>query len=83
MITVTHHAIDRFIERVRHCSFEDARNAILSHERAIEAAIAFGAEVVRCADGSRLVLQGSSVVTVHARGDLPHQCRAPLHGGQA
>lgn len=78
MIRVTAHAIQRFQQRIFACSFEEARAAILSHTRALEAAVRFGAEVVRLADGSRLILEGNAVVTVYERGCFPRQCRSPL-----
>lgn len=83
MIWVSNHACQRFCERVRPCSIDEAKAAIMSHQKALEAAVKFGAEVVRCGDGSRLVLQGESVVTVYARGDMPRQLRNPWTQGVA
>lgn len=79
MIRVTSHACHRFIERVRPCSLADARAGILTSSRAIEAAAAFGCEVVRRATGERLILEGTTVLTVYERRTLPRQCRAPHH----
>jgi hypothetical protein len=81
MIHITNHAVQRFQERVRPCSTGQAREHILSHAKAIEAAAAFGCEVVRCAGGERLVLSGTRVLTVYARHDRPRQCRSPFHEG--
>jgi hypothetical protein len=75
MIRVTEHACRRFGERVLPCSYDEAREHILSHSRAIEKAAEFHCEIVRLGDGSRLVLQGATVVTVYSRGERPRQCR--------
>ena len=75
MINVTRHACERYRERVQACSLEDAREHILASSRAIEAAAAFGCEVVRLGGGERLVLHGRTVVTVYERHALPRQCR--------
>jgi hypothetical protein len=85
MIHVTHHACERFIERVAPCSLDAARAHILESAKAIEAAARFGCEVVRRAHGERLVLQGETAVTVYAAHDLPHQCRRlrPFGDGEA
>jgi hypothetical protein len=77
MIRVTAHAIERFIERVVPCSFDEAREAILSHARAIEKAAEIKCAIVKLGDGSRLVLDGTTVLTVYARHDLLRQCRNP------
>lgn len=68
MIHVSRHAAKRYRERVCQCSNADARAAILSHGRALELAVAIGAKIVRLGDGSRLLLDGSTVVTVFAKG---------------
>jgi hypothetical protein len=75
MIHVTPHAVERFIERVAALPWDEAKAAILSHERAMETAVDFHCEVVRCGDGSRLILDGHKVVTVYGREQLPRQCR--------
>ena len=84
MIHISHHALQRFQERVAPCTLAEARAAILTHSRALEKAAAFGAEVVRCAGGERLILQGSTVVSVYAAHHRPRQCRSPYRiGGDA
>ena len=75
MIFVSPHAVQRFQERVQPLPWDEAKAAILSHAPAIEKAAAFHCEVVRCGDGSRLILDGHQVVTVYARDQLPRQCR--------
>ena len=64
MIRVSDHAVLRYRERVCDVSDEAARQSILSHAGAIRTAIGFGAPVVRCGDGTRLVIDGDTVVTV-------------------
>jgi hypothetical protein len=64
MIHITRHAIARYQERVAPCSSTEVRERILTHASALAVAIAFGAPVVRCADGVRFVLDKGSVVTV-------------------
>lgn len=75
MIHVSPHAVERFQERVAPLPFDEAKAAILAHSPALEKAADFHCEVVRCGDGSRLVLDGHRVVTVYARDMLPRQCR--------
>jgi hypothetical protein len=77
MIHVSIHACERFIERCHRCSIEEAKEEILSHTRAIEAAARFHCEVVRLGDGSRLILKGERVITVYPAGEFPRQCRNP------
>jgi hypothetical protein len=79
MITVTHHACERFAERVEQCSIGAARDRILGSARAIEAAAAFGCAIVKLGGGARLILEGLTVVTVYERHARPRQCRAPRH----
>lgn len=83
MIHVSRHACQRFIERVKPCSYAEARAAILASARAIETAARFHCAIVKRGDGSRLVLEGDHVVTVYAAGDFPHQCRNPYNQGLA
>lgn len=64
MIHVTQHALNRFKERIRPASDEEAREAILSHITVLNIALAFGAPCVRCGDGMRIVLKGGAVTTV-------------------
>lgn len=79
MIHVTDHACRRFVERVKPCSLEEAKAEILAHARAIEAAAKFACEVVRLGTGERLVLDGTTVITVYAPKTLPRQCRRTAH----
>lgn len=67
MIHVTRHAIQRYQERVAPLDDGSVRARIHAHDRAIAAAADFGAAVVRLGDGTRLVLDGRSVVTVLGR----------------
>jgi hypothetical protein len=83
VITVTHHACERFVERVAACSIDDARDRILGSSRAIETAAAFGCAIVKLGGGARLILEGLTVVTVYERHARPRQCRAPRHSGGA
>ena len=80
MIVVSQHARTRYAERIEPCSLDEARDRILAHSRAIEAAAAFGAEVVRLGTGARIILDGLTVVTCYSKGDLPRQCRARWAG---
>lgn len=84
MIRVTRHACERFVERVAPCSFAEAKASILSHSKALETAVAFGAEVVKLGTGHRLILQGATVVSVYPAHEWPRQCRNPYKdGGEA
>ena len=76
MIFVSPHALTRFQERVEPCSAADAHARIMGAARAIEAAATIGCEVVRLACGARLILDGSTVVTVYGPGQFPRQCRS-------
>jgi hypothetical protein len=80
-VHVTNHACSRFIERVAACSIDQAREHILAHTKAIEAAAAFHCEVVLCGNGERLILQGTRVLTVYAAHERPRQCRSPFRRG--
>ena len=66
MIHVTEHAIDRYIERVAPVDRATAYAIIAAAERGVETAARFGASVVRTAS-AKLVLDGTTVVTVHSR----------------
>lgn len=79
MIHVTPLAIARFIERVAPCTLDQAREHILSHAKAIECAADFHCEIVKCGGGERLVLDGTRVLTIYGRGELPRQCRRSSH----
>jgi hypothetical protein len=81
MIHITHHAAERYSERVEACSIADARDHIAASSRAIEAAAAFGCQVVRLGGGARLILEGLTGVTVYERFSKPRQCRAPRQDG--
>lgn len=65
-VIVTEHAIDRYIERVEHVERDMAREKILSAQRGIDAAARFGATTVKTPH-TKLVLQGTTVVTVFPR----------------
>ena len=73
MITVTAHAIDRYIERVEPVDRETAYAIIAGAERTIEAAARFGATVVRLPNRAKLLLDVARVrlpggqVAYHAR----------------
>ncbi len=62
MATITDHALLRFIERVKGIDIEACRAEMQSP--ALDAAVKAGASYVRRGDGTRLVIRGSSVVTV-------------------
>lgn len=64
MAFVTHHAAVRYTERVEPCDVETARLRILSAQRVIDRAAAFGCSTIVMGNGARLVLDGTSVVTV-------------------
>jgi hypothetical protein len=90
-VIITAHAIERYRERVRPCSDDDAREALSS--RAINAAIVFGARFVRLGTGQRIALTGDTVITVLpaenyrrqigrvGRGRYGHECRFGGGGG--
>lgn len=64
-IIVSAHAAQRYIERVDPAmSAMQAIAAIMQSERAIRAAALFGCGTVKRADGTRLVLDGLTVITV-------------------
>jgi hypothetical protein len=66
-LAVTRHAVDRYIERVAAVSHEAALAAIMSHERALEAAANFAGKAsvtVRLRDGVRFVICNHRVLTV-------------------
>jgi hypothetical protein len=64
VIRVSRHACQRYQQRVEPVTQKVARERILSHSRILEVANAMGARIVRCGDGSRLVLDNSTVITV-------------------
>lgn len=59
---VTHHAIERFQERIRNVSDAEAIAALTTP--AILRAAAFGAKFVRLGSGHRVVIADDSIVTV-------------------
>ena len=72
-VHVTHHAVDRYIERIAPVGRDQAVAIIRSAERAIEQAAAFGAHVVRLGNGAKLVLRGVDrirVITVLRPSDI-------------
>jgi len=65
-IEVTWHAIQRWIERVEPgLTLAEAREHIMAHSRALEAAASIGCSSVRLSCGSRLILDGHKVVTIY------------------
>jgi hypothetical protein len=65
MIHITRNAASRFCERVDpRLTPDEAMAEIRTHERAIAVAADFGCHLLKLGDGSRLVLDGRSVVTV-------------------
>jgi hypothetical protein len=67
-VIITQHARERWIERVDpKASPEDAMLAIRASSHAVEAAISFGARIVRLGCGAKLVIHGGAVVTVLSR----------------
>lgn len=78
MIHVYNHAIQRFQERVRPCSAEDARAEIMTASRGIEAAATIGCQVVRLGSRARLILDGENVVTVFGADQVPRQLRRSI-----
>ena len=67
MIRVSRHACQRYQQRIEPVTQRVARERILSHSRALEAAAAMGAKLVKLGDGSRLVLCGCTVTTVFSK----------------
>ncbi|GGO96418.1 hypothetical protein [Stakelama pacifica] len=68
MIEVTHHAAQRYVERVNPAlSLDEARREIMSHERAIMVAIQERCTCVRLGCGAKLVLVNGRVVDVRER----------------
>lgn len=64
---VSQHAAVRFCERVDpSLSIPEAKAAIRAHAHVIGVAIGFGCPCIKLASGARLVLSGSTVVTVLA-----------------
>lgn len=61
-LLITDHAVERFQQRVRPCTADEARTALSSP--AVQAAALFGAQFVRLATGHRIALKGHVVMTV-------------------
>ena len=59
---VTAHAIERYQQRVEHCSDDHAIAALTC--KAVRIAADFGAGIVRLAGGQRVVIDEGTVVTV-------------------
>lgn len=80
MITVTAHAVDRYIERIAAVDRATAYAIIASAERAIEAAASFGAKAVKTATAKLIIQthelpgggQDARVVTVIPRRQIDH-----------
>ena len=64
MIRVSKHALKRYRERVEVVADDVIERRILSHSRAIECAMRFGALVVRNGDGVGFVIQDGVIATV-------------------
>lgn len=71
MIHITHHACDRYRERVGLLSDEAIADRL--DTPAIQAAVAFGAGMVRLGCGARLVIKNGCVVTVLPRDHFARQ----------
>lgn len=71
MIHVTHHAVQRYQERVRNVPEAEVR-AILSG-KAFQAAATFGARCVILPRGQRAVIHGATVVTILCARRRRHQ----------
>jgi hypothetical protein len=72
-VHVTHHAIERYQQRVAPVEPAEAYAAIVAAERGIEAAAAFGGHIVKLANGARLIVRGRNrvhVVSVNAPGAI-------------
>lgn len=65
---VTKHAVERYQERIAAIPAAEARTRIRSAASAVHAAASFGASVVRMGDGTKLIIDGTTVVTVLPRG---------------
>ncbi len=83
-VRITHHAVDRYVERVAPVSRAEAARAMHAADRAIETAAAFGARIVRLSSGARLICRGRDpvrVVTVLERGCIEggRFPRLPVH----
>ena len=61
-LLVTDHAVERYQQRVRPCTADEARTALSTP--AVHAAALFGATFVRLATGHRIAIKGYVVMTV-------------------
>lgn len=65
MAFVTGHAAERYVERIApFLTPAQARRETLRSAAAIDQAAAFGARIVRLANGARLCLEGDTVTTI-------------------
>lgn len=67
-MSVTAHAIERWIERVAPVAWAEAEAAMLAAAPIVDRAAAIGCSVVIIGNGARLVLDGATVVTVLGKG---------------
>ena len=64
-MNITRHAAERWIERVNpNLDLEGAEKAIRKHDKIIALAISMGASAIKLGCGARLILAGSTIVTV-------------------
>lgn len=63
-VTVTQHAAQRWAERVHPCTLAEAATQIRAHTDAILKAAGFGAKLLKLPSLHRLVLAGTTVITV-------------------
>lgn len=64
MVHITDHAVQRYRERIEPVDADQAKAAMLHASDTIDVAAEFGCSRVVLGNGARLVLQGSTVVTV-------------------
>lgn len=69
-IHVTHHAVERYQERVRNLPDDQVRQLICT-SKAVQLAVSIGAPFVRLGTGQRLVLIEGRVVTVLPQDQYP------------
>lgn len=79
---ITDHACQRYAERVRPCTQDEARTAMSS--AFIQTAIAFGARIIRLGGGQRLIIRNKVIVTVvpadRSRAQLDRMSRGIVNG---
>lgn len=78
---ISAHAIERYQQRVRPCSDDEAREAMSTPF--IRAAVAFGAHLIRLGSGHRLIIRNGAIITItpaqkHTRGWLDRATRGEL-----